>query len=287
MMDKITIKNLHIYAYHGVHDSEKETGQNFYVSAVLYTDLYVPGHSDKLDDTVSYSDAAKLIYRVFSENKYDLIERSAYTVAEAVLNEYPQVEGIELSVSKPEAPIGLEIEDVSVSVELRRHTAYIALGSNIGDRREYLDKAVGMIEESPEISVTGRSSYIETKPYGGVKQDDFLNGVIKVRTYLSPFILLDRLQFIENRLGRERKIHWGPRTIDLDILLYDDMILDSEKLTIPHADMINREFVLKPMCEIAPNLVHPVYKKSMRQLFDAASLAAVNSNAEPPAVGIQ
>ena len=254
-MDKITIEKLHIYAYHGVHASEKENGQDFYVSAVLFTDLYKAGRSDALEDTVSYSDAAKLIHRVFTAEKYDLIERAAVTVAEALLDNFPALRSAVVRVDKPDAPIGLEFDTVSVEITLSRHIAYIGIGSNMGDRLKFIDKALAMLEETPGISVTAKSSIIETEPYGGVEQDPFLNGVIEISTRLRPYDLLDRLHEIENACGRVRTIHWGPRTLDLDILLYDDLHMNEKELTIPHPDMKNREFVLKPLAEIAPHLI--------------------------------
>ena len=252
--DSIFIKNLHIYAYHGVRDHEKENGQNFYVSARLYTDLYTPGHSDDLKDTVNYSEVCGLIEKVFTARKYDLIERAAYTVAEAVLDEYPTVDEVNITISKPEAPVKQELEDISVDITLKRHTAYLGIGSNMGDRQGYIDKALKMLDETRGINVVKCSSIIESEPYGPVAQDDFLNGVICISTYLPPYPLLDRLHEIEDACGRVRTVHWGPRTLDLDILLYDDLVLNDEKLTIPHPDMKNREFVLKPLYEIAPGL---------------------------------
>ncbi len=253
--DSIYIKNLHIYAYHGVRDHEKQNGQNFYVSARLYTDLYTPGHSDDLKETVNYSEVCTLILKVFTSVKYDLIESAAYAVAEAVLDSYTAVEAVDITVSKPEAPVKAEIEDIAVNITLKRHAVYLGIGSNMGDRQGYIDKAVKMLGETKGISTIRCSSIIESEPYGPVKQDDFLNGVIFISTYLPPYTLLDRLHEIEDACGRVRTVHWGPRTLDLDILLYDDLVLNDEKLTIPHPDMRNREFVLKPLHEIAPGLV--------------------------------
>lgn len=254
-MDRITIEKLHIYAYHGVNAGEKEHGQDFYVSATLSLDLYKPGHTDDLNDTVNYSDAAKLIHSVFTAEKYDLIERAATAVAEALLDQYPSVNSVTVRVDKPDAPIGLEFDTVSVDITLSRHTVYIGIGSNMGDRQAYIDKALSMLRETPGIGITAVSSIIETEPYGGVEQDPFLNGVIGISTYLSPHALLDRLHEIENACGRERTVHWGPRTLDLDILLYDDLHINDNELTIPHPDMKNREFVLKPLAEIAPHII--------------------------------
>ena len=110
------------------------------------------------------------------------------------------------------------------------------------------------------------SSYLVTEPYGGVEQDDFLNACLMLRTFLPPWELLDRMHEIEQAAHRERTIRWGPRTLDLDILMYDDEILETEELVIPHVEMHLRDFVLKPLCEIAPNKRHPIYHKTIAQL---------------------
>ena len=111
------------------------------------------------------------------------------------------------------------------------------------------------------------SDFLVTKPYGVTDQDDFLNGCIKLRTLLTPRELLDRLHHIEQAAGRERILRWGPRTLDLDILFYDDLILGEADLCIPHVDLPNREFVLRPLCEIAPYLHHPATGKTVREML--------------------
>ena len=113
------------------------------------------------------------------------------------------------------------------------------------------------------------SKLLVTKPYGGVEQDDFLNGAIEIETLLSPMELLTFLQQLEQEAHRERKVHWGPRTLDLDILFYDDLILDTPDLHIPHADMANREFVLQPLSDIAGDFRHPVINETVDALLAA------------------
>ena len=125
------------------------------------------------------------------------------------------------------------------------------------------------LEKNESCQVKKGSSYLVTEPYGGVEQDDFLNACLELRTLLDPQELLDELHRGEQLAHRERLIHWGPRTLDLDILLYDDEVFETDTLIVPHVEMQLRDFVLRPMAEIAPNLRHPVLKKTMTELLRA------------------
>ena len=145
------------------------------------------------------------------------------------------------------------------------HTAYIALGSNLGDKEANLRRALELlIERGVEIVKT--STFISTEPYGVTDQPQFLNGVCEVRTSLEPLELLHTLLDIEQEMGRVRLRHWGERNIDLDLLLYEDVVMDTPELKLPHPDMQNRDFVLLPLAEIAPELVHPILQKSIEEL---------------------
>ncbi|MHB8061868.1 MAG: 2-amino-4-hydroxy-6-hydroxymethyldihydropteridine diphosphokinase [Ruminiclostridium sp.] len=146
-------------------------------------------------------------------------------------------------------------------------TAYIGIGSNIGKREENLDRALEMLNLAKEVEVTAISSYINTAPVGYTAQPDFLNAAVEVSTTLTPQKLLEVCQHIEKVLKRERSIRWGPRTIDLDILLYGDLIINEENLIIPHPRMIAREFVLKPLNEIAPQAFHPILKQVVSDIY--------------------
>ena len=145
------------------------------------------------------------------------------------------------------------------------HTAYVALGSNLGDKEANLRRALELLEERG-VEVVKTSSFICTEPYGVTDQPQFLNGVCEVRTSLVPLALLHTLLEIEQEMGRVRLRHWGERNIDLDLLLYEDVVLDTEELKLPHPDMQNRDFVLLPLAEIAPELVHPILQKSIEEL---------------------
>jgi 2-amino-4-hydroxy-6-hydroxymethyldihydropteridine diphosphokinase len=138
----------------------------------------------------------------------------------------------------------------------------------VGDREEYIEQAVTLLKEAPGIKVISRASNYETEPEGGKAQAAFINSAVKISTNLTPSELLASLQNIEDTLGRERGVEWGPRTIDLDILLYDDMIISDDKLQVPHPLLHERLFVLKPLAEIAPNTMHPALGRPISEIFE-------------------
>lgn len=146
--------------------------------------------------------------------------------------------------------------------------AYIALGSNLGDRELNLLRAVAEVGRLPDSKVTALSSFYETSPVGAVKQDAFYNAVLKLSTGLDPHSLLNHLLRIERKtFKRVRTIHQGPRRMDLDLLLYGDRVINEENLVVPHPRLAERRFVLQPLCEIAPNLLHPLTGKSLYELL--------------------
>ena len=265
-MDQIRIDDLRFFAHHGVFDFETEQGQNFVLSVVMETDTRRAGKSDALEDSTSYADAAEFLVSFLTEHTFKLLEAAAEQAAQALLLRYPLIHAVELELRKPEAPIPLEFESVSVRIRRGWHTAYIALGSNLGEKQSYIQSALDGMADNEFIRVKQTSTLITTAPYGGVEQDDFLNACLKLKTFLPPHELLDRLHDIEQAAHRERLIHWGPRTLDLDILLYDDLVMDSDDLVIPHVEMHLRDFVLLPLKEIAPNKRHPLLHKTVAQL---------------------
>lgn len=148
-------------------------------------------------------------------------------------------------------------------------TAYIALGANLGDRAASLRRAIEVLGSGSDVRVTRVSSFLENPAVGGpADAPPFLNAVAEVRTRLSPALLLARLLETEQAMGRVRRERWGPRTIDLDLLMYSDLVLSTDELTLPHPRLHERRFVLAPLAEIAPDLVHPTLRKSVRELLD-------------------
>ena len=146
------------------------------------------------------------------------------------------------------------------------NTVYIQLGSNIGERKSYIAKSMDQIEENIGKIITS-SSICETIPWGNENQNNFLNSVIKINTTLDAFRVLKKSQEIENNLDRERVEKWGERTIDIDILFYNNEIINTTKLNIPHPFIQKRKFVLVPLSEIAPNYIHPTLKKNISTLL--------------------
>ena len=265
--DKISIKGLEIFANHGVFPEENKLGQKFVINVALYVDTRSAGLTDDLEQSVNYGTVCHQINDFLTANTYKLIERCAEELATHLLVSNPLVQEIDVEIEKPGAPIGLPLETVSVKIHRAWHDVALALGSNMGDTKKYLDDAVQKIDKLMNTKVIKVADYIKTKPYGGVEQDDFLNSAMLIRTLFTPNELLNELHKIENEAGRVRTIHWGPRTLDLDILLYDDLVMETNDLTIPHIELHLRDFVLKPLAQIAPWLRHPVYGETMAQML--------------------
>jgi 2-amino-4-hydroxy-6-hydroxymethyldihydropteridine diphosphokinase len=153
------------------------------------------------------------------------------------------------------------------------HAIYLALGTNLGNRLVNLRTAVAAV--TPAVTVLAESPVYETLPWGVIDQPDFLNMVLKVKTYLAPPALLAHLKHIETQLGRAPSIRYGPRLIDVDILFYDDLVLNTSELTIPHPRLHERAFVLVPLADLAPDFVHPAFGKPVRALLATVDTTGV------------
>lgn len=267
-LDEIRIEDLEVFANHGVFPEENVLGQKFLVSAVLYTDTRRAGRTDDLTASIHYGEVCAFIDRYLREHTFKLLERAAESLAEELLLNTQNLRKVRIEIKKPWAPVGLPLKTVSVSIEREWHDVIIALGSNMGDREGYLNGAVEKLNAVRGCRVKKVSDFIETPPYGVTDQADFLNGCLEMETLMYPHELLDELHRIEKEAGRERIIRWGPRTLDLDIIFYDDMILQDDDLCIPHVEMHKRDFVLKPLCGIAPYKRHPVTGKTVKEMLD-------------------
>lgn len=267
--DYIKITNLKVFAHHGVFPEETRDGQDFYVNARLILDCRRAGQTDCLEDSLNYGEVSHFITDYLQNHTYKLIEAAAEHLAEEMLLSMPVLKGVEIELCKPHAPIGLPFENVSVTMERSWHQVYLAVGSNLGDKNAYIAHGIEELGQVRGVRNIRVSDLLVTKPYGGVVQDDFVNGAIALETILTPQELLEELHVIEKHANRERIIHWGPRTLDLDIIFYDRLVYEDENLIIPHIDMENRDFVLKPLSELCPNYRHPVLGKTVTQLLDA------------------
>lgn len=265
-MDKIFIKDLEVHAYHGVLKEEKSLGQRFIISMELFMDLSISGTTDDLNTTVNYAEVCTKVENKFKEKSFDLIEAAAEELCKFILEEYKLIQKVKLTLKKPWAPIGKSLDYVGVEMVRGWHTVYIGIGSNIGDRKLNIDEAINEIKKLSKEGLVKISNMYETKPVGYTEQADFLNCAVEIKTLLTGEELISKLLLIEAKLKRERILRWGPRTIDLDILLYDSEIFSSEKLIVPHPRMQDRLFVLAPLCDLAPYKVHPIIGRRMFEL---------------------
>jgi 2-amino-4-hydroxy-6-hydroxymethyldihydropteridine diphosphokinase len=145
----------------------------------------------------------------------------------------------------------------------KENISYIALGSNKGDRFEHLTRAIQEIIQDKNNNIENVSSIYETLPYGYKNQGNFYNAVIKIKTGYELIELLDLLKSIENKIGRKDSVKWGPREIDIDILFFNDLIFSNNRITVPHKEAAKRDFVLIPLSEIAPDLIHPALNQKI------------------------
>lgn len=264
-MDKIHIENLEIYAYHGVNPEETALGQKFILSMDLYGEFEEAGKTDDLTKTVHYGEVCHFAEKLFLDKNHLLIEACANCLAEGILNQFPMIQKIHLQLKKPWAPIGSHLDYASIEIERQWQRVYIGVGSNMGDKLKNIETAIAALDDT-QNRVTQVSKHYVTRPWGYEEQDEFLNCAVELSTLLSPMALLRKLQAIENSLERKREIKWGPRTIDLDILLFENIITDYADLIIPHPYLEKRMFVLTPLADIAPQVIHPLLGKRISRL---------------------
>ena len=258
MTDHIVLQGISARGFHGVLDFEKTDGQDFVVDVTLEVDLRRAGRSDLLAHTVSYAEVAADVVDLIAGPSLDLIESLAEQIAATALRR-PQVQSVEVTVHKPQAPVGVPFGDVRVTIErCRDERVVIALGANLGDVQATLESAVRALADVDGLRITAVSDLFETDPVGGPDQPVYLNAVVLARTRLAPFALLTGLHSIEADHGRVRETRWGARSLDLDIIEYGDPVVGSDmvsqdpELMLPHPRAHERAFVLAPWFAVDP-----------------------------------
>ncbi len=280
-MFKIIIKKFNLFGYHGVKEIEKKNGQNFCynIEILLNKDNFLSEdkNEDYLENTLNYSTVIKLVKDINNNRRFNLLETMAQTIADRIFEISPLVEKVSVRIEKTSPPIKENLESVGIEYkrdkkkiessrrsnkksgsESDRVDIYISLGSNIGNREDNLRKAVNLINSNPGIRIIKVSSIYETEPMYLKEQNSFYNIVLKARVDIkvSPFELMGFLKGIEHDMGRKRsEKKYGPRIIDLDLLYYGEMFVESYFLTIPHPRIEERKFVLVPLSEIAPEFI--------------------------------
>ncbi|WP_420450626.1 2-amino-4-hydroxy-6-hydroxymethyldihydropteridine diphosphokinase [Ilumatobacter sp.] len=268
MIDQIEITGLRAVTIVGALPHEREVPQPLRIDLVVDVDLRDAGRSDELGDTVHYGLVADRVVAIVEESKDVLLERLVARIADEVLR-FDRVDAVEVTLTKLRPPLAVDAQTTAVRIRRARaeleipttttHRAHLALGSNLGDRSAHLRRAIELLGRVPR-----RSQVYETDPVGGPDgQGPYLNMVVEVETSLDPFALLRRCQRIEAAAMRQRTVRWGARTLDVDIVLFDDVVIDSEELTIPHPRFAERRFVLAPLAEIAPDRCPPGWEDDL------------------------
>lgn len=279
-LDRIEIRGLRINMIIGVLEQEKNTPQPIEFDITIFTDLSKACESDCLTDTIDYGQICVLIEQLAHTHHDSLLEKFAHRVSELILLQ-PKVDSVEISIKKLHPPVESKLNNCGVSLLRRRfspphsstqHQVIVALGSNLGDRSAYLRYALDRLG-----IVLAQSQIFETKPVGGpLGQGLFLNMTAIIQTALDPYAFHRKCLEIETHAHRKRDVHWGERTLDIDILFYDDLCINDPLLTIPHPRINERGFVLAPLAEIAPEKLPPLWKTSI-DLSEIQPLGMLNA----------
>jgi dihydroneopterin aldolase/2-amino-4-hydroxy-6-hydroxymethyldihydropteridine diphosphokinase len=287
-MFSITIKDLNLFGYHGVKESEKKDGQNFRfnIEILLNKDNFLS--EDNLENTLNYSEVIKLLKDINSSQRFDLLETLSQTIADRIMEMSSLIEKVSVKIEKTSPPIKENLESVGVECTLDRKSVennvkgklegskvdvYMSLGSNIGNRENNIRKAVSLIGGNAAINIVKVSSIYETEPMYLKDQNSFYNIVLQtqVGTELGPFEMMGFLKGIEYGMGRKRiEKKYGPRIIDIDLLYYGEMFIESDFLTIPHTGIERRKFVLVPLSEIAPEFI--IKGNNIKRFIEEANL---------------
>ncbi len=275
-MDRITIRDISLYAYHGVLPEEKERGQEFRITVELALDLKGISKNDRLENTVDYSTVLEEIKSMVQKESYNLLETLAERMASRLLNTGPILEA-KVTVSKPRPPLAGITGGVEVSVsrkkystaEYPRHTVCVGLGANLGNRSYHLQQAVEKLNHYPRTEIAATSCIYETEPVGIDTSQNFYNAALLIKTSLSPVNFLIRTKETERELGRSNKCEMSSRYIDIDLLHYQEVTMNTPLLSLPHPSIPHRWFVLVPLNEICPDLQLPGYQQTVKELLNS------------------
>lgn len=267
-MDQIKIE----YESLAIEEPDKEIKHNSvkkYSAAVTLTiDQIVLSEDWEVQNGIDKVELAKFVIAFIQDNSHYELEVLAVKLAEHLLQTNFSLREVNLELAQNSTDVSATDLVSTVSISRKWEPAVIAFGTNIGDREGYINAALNSMDDNSSVRRLATSSIIETPPYGFLDQDDFLNGAVYIETLLSPLDLLSFLQQLERDAGRKRIVHWGPRSLDLDIIYYSDLILNSKKLMLPHPGLHERRFVLEPLCEIVPNYVDPRFKLPVLALLE-------------------
>lgn len=273
VFDRIALSGLTVRAHHGVFDFERRDGQLFACDVVLHVDARAAASGDDLTATVHYGQVADEVAAVLAGGAVDLLETLAQAVADVCLARRA-VRAVDVTIHKPQAPVTPPVRDVTVSLRRlgplvrrpgtpgppRPARVVLGLGANLGDSRGAVGAAIEALADLPDTRVTGVSPLAVTTPVlapGQEPQPDYVNAVASVRTLLAPLEVLAACQRIEALAGRSRSARWEPRTLDIDVVSYDDLRVSDPILTMPHPRAHARAFVLAPWLRIDPGASLP------------------------------
>lgn len=265
-MSDISVKGLKVTARHGVLPMEKINPQPFVFDIKMDCDTYAAATCDDLSKTVNYGEVCRTVTDFCVKNTFDLIETLAYKTAFLLAEKFPLIKAVEVTVHKPEAPVGLPFDDISVSAMVERNTVILSLGSSEGDKKATLDGAIEALNKLRGVTVLKVSDYIETEPYGGAAKNAFLNCALTAECLIPPRELLNEIHAIEAAFHRVREERWSDRTLDIDIVFFGNKIIAEEGLCVPHPDYKNRDFVLTPLKQIVPDFVCPLFHKRIADM---------------------
>lgn len=266
--DRVAVTGITAMGYHGVLAEEKRDGQQFSADVVLHVPIHRAGSRDDLAAAVDYSVVAAAVHAVLVGPTVDLVETLAARIAAAVLVD-DRIGAVDVTVHKPQAPVGVPHGDVTVQIHRTRADVAVAalplvpvpvvlaLGANLGDRAATLASAVRALERTDGMTVDSVSPVVETAAVGGPDQPPYLNAVLLVTTTLSARDLLHACQDVETAHARTREVQWGPRTLDVDVVGYGDLVVRTGDLTLPHPRAAKRAFVLRPWLLADPDAVLP------------------------------